>query len=131
MAAVSEMPLQPQQPQPDKLAPPPVLSAKAGASGPKQTAVSAERTINLKVEVQRAGAVPALTAMLKGADEGCIQAAANALYVLASDSENRSVMQSSDAVEALQAVIAQSKQRPPAISARTTKDCNEALIRIM
>jgi Armadillo/beta-catenin-like repeat len=48
--------------------------------------------VNLKVEVIRAGAIPALTSMLRVPDETCIQAAANALYVITQQEEGRTVM---------------------------------------
>ena len=47
---------------------------------------------NAKIDVQRAGAVAPLMAMLKLSDQRCVQAAATALYVLAAEDENRAAM---------------------------------------
>jgi len=115
MAAIGVTAFVPQQSSADKLAP------RVAAAGD---------TVNLKLEVQRAGAVPALTALLKSGDEGCVQAAANALYVLAQEAENRSAMQQAGVVAALQTVIAKGKLRPPTVSKRTAQDCSEAMLRI-
>jgi Armadillo/beta-catenin-like repeat len=87
--------------------------------------------VNLKVEVMRAGAIPALTSMLRVPDETCIQAAANALYVIAQEEEGRTVMRDSGVVDALRAVIALAKQKPPRVAAQTRKDCEHALSRMI
>lgn len=89
------------------------------------------RSINLKVEVQRAGALPALVSLLRLKDERCVQAAANALYVLAASDENRKVMQDGGVRQALQEVLAKGKLRPPQITDRTRKDCEEAISRML
>lgn len=109
-------------------APPQSSSAQAGqASRPPPEA----RDINPKIDVQRAGALAPLIAMLRQPDEGCIQASANALYVLAEDAENRSVMQGSGAREALQGVLALAKTKPPRISHKTRTDCEHAIARML
>jgi hypothetical protein len=87
--------------------------------------------VNVKVDVQRAGAATPLVAMLKLADERCIQAAATALYVLAASDENRAAMQGSGVRQALQEVLAKAKRRPPAIGERTRRDCEEAIARML
>lgn len=87
--------------------------------------------VNIKVEVQRAGALPALMHMLQMKDEKCVQAAANALYVLAGSEENRQVMQGAGVRPALQAVLAKGKLRPPQIGARTRRDCEDAIARML
>jgi hypothetical protein len=89
------------------------------------------KSINLKVEVQRAGALPALTSMLRLKDERCVQAAANTLYVLAATDENRKGMQDGGVRQALQEVLAKGKLRPPQITDRTRKDCEEAVSRML
>jgi Armadillo/beta-catenin-like repeat len=88
-------------------------------------------TVNLKVEVMRAGAIPALASMLRAPEEGCVRAAANALYVIAQEEEGRGAMQDSGVREALQAVIALAKQRPPRVAAQTRKDCEHTMTRMM
>lgn len=86
---------------------------------------------NPKVDVQRAGALPPLIAMLRQPDEECIQASANALYVLAGDEENRGVMQGNGTREALQSVLALGKAKPPKISQKTRTDCEHAVSRML
>lgn len=86
---------------------------------------------NPKVEVQRAGAIAPLLAMLRQQDEGCIQASATALYVLAEEEENRAVMQGSGVREALQSVLALSKAKPPKVSHKTRADCEQAVARML
>jgi hypothetical protein len=83
------------------------------------------------MELQRAGAISPLVAMLRQADEALVQAAANTLYVLAQEEENRSIMQSSGVRQALQEVLALAKLRPPKISATTRQDCEHAISRMM
>eukprot|EP00892_Ulva_mutabilis_P003589 jgi/Ulvmu1/1601/UM111_0029.1 len=86
---------------------------------------------NPKVEVQRAGAIAPLVAMLKQSDEACIQASASTLYVLAEDEENRAAMQAGSVREALQNVLALAKVKPPKISQQTRVDCEQAMSRML
>jgi hypothetical protein len=99
------------------------MAATGGAPGRIDT--------NMKIAVQRAGAIPALTAMLRQGDERCVQAAANALYVLAQAEENRAAMQAAGVVAALREALTRWKCRPPRIAERTKLDCEEALARVM
>lgn len=64
---------------------------------PAQVEEASSRTsFNPKIEVQRAGAISPLLAMLRcHEDEALIVAAANTLYVLAEEEENRGIMQGS------------------------------------
>jgi hypothetical protein len=105
------------------------------SGGPKEAGSGSKRStkcnVNLKVEVQRAGAVPVLVAMLGMANEACIQAAANTLYVLAENDENHKVMAGAGVQSALLAVLAKSKAVPPQISDRTRRDCEEAMARVL
>ena len=87
--------------------------------------------VDMRVEVQRAGALPALTAMLTMPDERCVQAAATALYVLADNEENRRIMAGAGVRVALQAVLAKAKTRPAQICDRTRRDCEEAMARVI
>jgi hypothetical protein len=86
--------------------------------------------INFKVEVQRAGAIPVLVTMLSMTDELCVQAAANTLYVIAENDENRKLMAGAGVKGALLAVLAKYKAVPPQISDRTRRDCEEAMARV-
>lgn len=74
------------------------MPASSGSpSRPPQAADTPSRgSFNPKIEVQRAGAISPLLAMLRcQGDEPLMRAAANTLYVLAEEEENRSIMQSS------------------------------------
>ena len=65
--------------------------AAVAADTSKRGAASSVPTINLRVEIQRSGAVPALTTLLGSKEEACVQAAATTLYVLAQDPALESV----------------------------------------
>jgi hypothetical protein len=142
--------------------------------------VSQKSSFNPKIEVQRAGAISPLIVMLRcHGDEGQMRAAANTLYVLAEEEENRSIMQDAGVrqvcfisaqdhcrhseqnifvepscsswvfigwlidlsqtlfysrslvLQALQAVIALAKLRPPKVSAATTQDCEDTIARMI
>lgn len=102
------------------------------AAGPAEPKASRDLGgVDFRVEVQRAGALPALSAMLALQDERCIQAAATALYVLADNEENRQIMAGAGVRGALQAVLAKAKARPPGICERTRRDCEEAMARVL
>lgn len=115
------------------------LAAAAGSRGSSEATskmsnsqLPTERqATNPKIDVQRAGALAPLSAMLRQADEDCIQASANALYVLAGEEENRGVMQGSGIREALQSVLALGKAKPPKISQKTRTDCEHAISRML
>lgn len=112
------------------LAPPPGSSLDSSSAPGRGQSQAATGTINLRLEVQRAGACSALLSMLLLTDDACLQACAGALYVLAQSSENRSAMQAAGVPHALQAVIAKGKLRPAQVTMRTLKDCEEAAVRI-
>lgn len=113
------------------LAAPASARAAAGPAGQAAGAPQPADNHNPKVDVQRAGALPHLIAMLRQPDEACIQASANALYVLAEDEENRGVMKGNGTQEALQSVLALGKAKPPKISQKTKTDCEHAVSRML